>query len=97
MCSFLGSGPGRGRSPVEWGDFPSVRTYVRPYVRPSPLEPAHRPSDLAGRPSDLAGRPSDLAGSWIGFKPGWGALQTWLGGQSGTGLGSVCQSVYQNN
>ena len=22
---FLGSGPGRGRSPVEWGDFPSVR------------------------------------------------------------------------
>ena len=27
---FLGSGPDRGRSPVEWGDF-------RPYVRP-PLE-----------------------------------------------------------
>ena len=24
-----GSGPDRGRSPVEWGDFPSVRTYVR--------------------------------------------------------------------
>ena len=26
--SFLGSGPGRGRGPVEWGDFPSVRTSV---------------------------------------------------------------------
>ena len=25
---FLGSGPGRGRSPVEWGDFPSVRPSV---------------------------------------------------------------------
>ena len=26
----MGSGPGRGRSPVEWGDFPSVRPSVRP-------------------------------------------------------------------
>ena len=26
----LGSGLGRGRSPVEWGDFPSVRPYVCP-------------------------------------------------------------------
>ena len=25
---FLGSGPDRGRSPVEWGDFPSVRLFV---------------------------------------------------------------------
>ena len=32
---FLGSGPGRGRSPVEWGDFPSVRPYVRLSVRTS--------------------------------------------------------------
>ena len=34
-----GSGPDRGRSPVEWGDFPyvrpSVHPSVRPYVRPS--------------------------------------------------------------
>ena len=28
MLSFLGSGPDRGRSPVEWGDFPSIRLYV---------------------------------------------------------------------
>ena len=33
---FLGSGPGRGRSPVEWGEIPSVR----PSVRSSP-PPAH--------------------------------------------------------
>ena len=25
---FLGSGPDRGRSPVEWGDFPSVRPAI---------------------------------------------------------------------
>ena len=31
---FLGSGPDRGRSPVEWGDFPSVRLFVRPFIRP---------------------------------------------------------------
>ena len=30
---FLGSGPGRGRSPVEWGDFPFVRLSVCPFVR----------------------------------------------------------------
>ena len=30
--SFLGSGPGRGQSPVEWGDFPSVHPYVHPSV-----------------------------------------------------------------
>ena len=30
-----GSGPDRGRSPVEWGDFPSVRSSVCSSVRPS--------------------------------------------------------------
>ena len=29
-----GSGPDWGRSPVEWGDFPSVRSSVRLFVRP---------------------------------------------------------------
>ena len=32
-----GSGPDRGQSPVEWGDFPFVRTSVRPSVPPSGL------------------------------------------------------------
>ena len=31
VLPFLGIGPNRGRSPVEWGDFPSVRTFVRPF------------------------------------------------------------------
>ena len=30
--AFLGSGPNRGQSPVEWGDFP----FVSPFVRLSP-------------------------------------------------------------
>ena len=30
-----GSGPDRGQSPVEWGDFPSVRPSIRPSVHPS--------------------------------------------------------------
>ena len=34
LLSFLGSGPDRGRSPVEWGDFPYVRPYVRTSVPP---------------------------------------------------------------
>ena len=29
--TFLSSGSGRGRIPVEWGDFPSVRPSVRTY------------------------------------------------------------------
>ena len=32
---FLSSGPDRGRSPVEWGDFPFVRPSIHPSVRPS--------------------------------------------------------------
>ena len=31
FSDFLGSGPGRGRSPVEWRDFPSVCPSVRPW------------------------------------------------------------------
>ena len=47
-----GSGPDRGRSPVEWGDFPSVRPSVPPRL-------ALRPSQLALRPSDPSSWPSD--------------------------------------
>ena len=32
--SFLGSGPDRGRSPVEWGEIPFVRSFVRSSVPP---------------------------------------------------------------
>ena len=38
IYSLFGQRPGRGRSPVEWGDFlsvrPSVRSFVRLSVRP---------------------------------------------------------------
>ena len=55
ILPFLGSGPDRGRGPVEWGDFPSflpsvrrsvgpsVRQSVSPSVRQS-LSPSVRPS-----------------------------------------------------
>ena len=50
-----GSGPNRGRSPVEWGDFPFVRPSVRTSVRTSvptsvpPLKgPRARQAGLAG-------------------------------------------------
>ena len=29
-----GSGPNRGRCPVEWGEIPFVRSSVRPSIRP---------------------------------------------------------------
>ena len=46
-----GSGPDRGRSPVEWGDFPFVRSFVRPYVRTSPpLGHPARPEAQPARP-----------------------------------------------
>ena len=35
IISFLGSGPNMGRSPVEWGDFPSVHLSVQLFIPPS--------------------------------------------------------------
>ena len=51
---FLGSGPDRGRSPVEWGDFPSVRSYVRPSP---PLGHPARPEAQPARPKAQPARP----------------------------------------
>ena len=42
-----GSSPNRGRSPVEWGDFPSVRSFVRPFP---PLGHPARPEAQPARP-----------------------------------------------
>ena len=55
-----GSGPDRGRSPVEWGDFPFVRSYVRTYVRPPlwAIQPGLRPRQPGLRPSQPCLRPS---------------------------------------
>ena len=57
---FLGSGPDRGQSPVEWGDFPSVRPYVHPSVHSfvsSPLK-GPRASQAGLRPSQSGLRAS---------------------------------------
>ena len=48
-----GSGPDRGRSPVEWGDFPYVRSFVRSFIRtsvPPPLGHTARPQAQPARP-----------------------------------------------
>ena len=56
---FLGSGPGRGRSPVEWGDF---RSSVRPFVPPSRAqEPARQALDPARQASEPARQASEPA------------------------------------
>ena len=56
--------PVGGRSPIEWGDFPSVRPYVRlsvrPSVRTSPLWLALRPCWLDLRHCRLVLRPLQL-------------------------------------
>ena len=54
--SFLGSGPDRGRSPVEWGDFPFVRSFVCSFVRSS--VPPRGLSQAQGGPSQVLGGPS---------------------------------------
>ena len=51
MLIFLGSGPDRGRSPVEWGEIPSVRPSVR-------TSPPRGLSQVQGGPSQLLGGPS---------------------------------------
>ena len=37
LYTFLGSGPGRGRSPVEWGEIPSVLLLQLPEPAISPV------------------------------------------------------------
>ena len=48
-CSFMGSGPDRERSPVEWGEIPSIRTSVCMSVPPASCQ-ALRPLWQALRP-----------------------------------------------
>ena len=63
IMSSLGSGPGRGRSPVEWGEIPSVRLFFRPSVH-STIRPSVRPptGPLAGSQTPLAGPQSPPSG-----------------------------------
>ena len=54
MILFLGSGPDRGRSPVEWGDFPYVRSSV---CTSPPLGHPARPEAQPARPEAQPARP----------------------------------------
>jgi len=60
-----GSGPNRGQSPVELGDFPSIHLFISPLwniqlgLRPS--QPGLRPSQPGLNPSQPGLRPSQLS------------------------------------
>ena len=65
---FLGSGPDRGQSPVEWGEIPFVCSSIRPSIPPSgwpsnptgwPSDPVDWPSDPPSWPSNPSSQPSD--------------------------------------
>ena len=71
-----GSGPDRGRSPVEWGDFPFVRPSVCSSV--PPLE-GPRASQAGLRPSQ-----SGLRASQAGLR----ASEAWLAGSEACLAGS---------
>ena len=67
-----GSGPDRGRSPVEWGDFPYVRPFIRLSVRPPlwAIQPGLRPSQPGLRPSQSCLKPEAWLAGWLGLRSG---------------------------
>ena len=88
---FLGSGPNRGQSPVEWEDFPSVcplrsQEPARQASEPSrkASESARLASELASQTSEPASQASELASQasepgWLVLRPGWLVLRpAWL-------------------
>ena len=67
VTHFLGSCPDRGQSPGEWGDFTSVRTFVRTSIRTSPL--------LAGPKPIQPSLASQASGPTSQAQPGWPQAQ----------------------
>ena len=69
----------RGQSPLEWGDFPSVRTSVRPYIHPSvrpfppsrAQEPARQALDPASQASEPARHASEPLEAWLAGSEAW--------------------------
>ena len=63
-----GSGPNRGQSPVEWGDFWSVRPSIHPPSRAQ--DPARQALDPASQASEPARQASE-AERMDGWMDGW--------------------------
>ena len=78
-----GSGPDRGQSPIEWGDFPSVRPSIRTYIRPPLQGPRASQASLRPSQSGLRASQAGLRASQPGLRasqPGLRALRPdWLG------------------
>ena len=78
--SFLGSGPDKERSPVEWGDFASVRSSIHPPLghpaRPE-AQPARPETQLARSEAQPASQPSLRLQAWLA------GPQIWLAGPEG--------------
>ena len=95
---FLGSGPDRGRSPVKWGDFPSVHPSIRtsmlsPLEGPRASQAGLRPSQAGLRASQagLRARQAGLRASQPGLKGSEACLagsEAWLDGSKACLAGS---------
>ena len=83
---FLGSGPDRGQSPVEWGEIPFVRLSVRPSVPSSGW-----PSNPTGWPSDPEGQLEGSEGLLEGSEGLLEGSEGWLEGSEGQLEGSEGQ------
>ena len=85
---FLGSGPERGQSPVEWGDFPFVRPFVSSFVRSFVLPPLEGPrASQAGFRASQAGLRARQAGLRA-RQAGLRASEAWLAGSEAYLAGS---------
>ena len=78
---FLDSGPDRGQSPVEWGDF----TFVCPPPQGHPARPEAQPARPEAQPARPEAQPASpeaqawVRPGWLGFRPGWLGLRPgWL-------------------
>ena len=102
---FLGSGPNRGQTPVEWGDLLFVHPSVNPSVCPSiclsihtsplwAIQPGLRPSQPGLKPEAwLAGWPDPRSG-WPGFRPGWLGLRPGWMAQRGEQMGGQMENLH---
>ena len=67
-----GSGPNRGQSPVEWGDFPSIHLFISPLWN---IQLGLRPSQPGLKPEAWLAGWLGLRSGWLGLRPGWLGLR----------------------